>query len=31
MDHAIYIKIFPDGTIYYLTVYTSDVLNTPNN
>ena len=31
IDHAIYIKVFSDGTIYYLTVSTDDVLNTTNN
>ena len=30
-DHAIYIEIFSDGTISYLTVSTDDVLNTTNN
>ena len=31
IDHSIYIKVFTDGTVYYLTVYTNDVLNTTNN
>ena len=31
IDHAIYIKVFDDGTVSYLTVYTDDVLNTTNN
>ena len=31
IDHAIYIKVFTDGTVYYLTVSTDDVLNTTNN
>ena len=29
--HAIYIKVFTDGTVYYLTVSTDDVLNNTNN
>ena len=29
--HAIYIKVFSDGTVSYLTVSTDDVLNTTNN
>ena len=29
--HAIYIKLFTDGTVSYLTVSTDDVLNTTNN
>ena len=29
--HDIYIKVFTDGTVYYLTVSTDDVLNTTNN
>ena len=29
--HAIYIKVFTDGTVSYLTVSTDDVLNTTNN
>ena len=31
IDHAIYINIFTDGTVSYLTVSTDDVLNTTNN
>ena len=31
IDHAIYIKVFSDGTVSYLTVSTYDVLNTINN
>ena len=31
IDHAIYIKVFTDGTVSYLTVSTDDVLNTTNN
>ena len=31
IDHEIYIKVFNDGTVSYLTVYTDDVLNTTNN
>ena len=31
IDHAIYIKVFSDGKVSYLTVYTDDVLNTTNN
>ena len=31
IGHAIYIKFFTDGTVYYLTVSTNDVLNTNNN
>ena len=29
--HAIYIKVFDDGTVSYLTVSTDDVINTTNN
>ena len=29
--HSIYIKIFYDGTVSYLTVSTNDILNTTNN
>ena len=29
--HAIYIKVFSDVTVSYLTVFTDDVLNTTNN
>ena len=29
--HTIYIKVFTDGTVSYLTVSTDDVLNTTNN
>ena len=31
IDHAIYIKVFTYGTVYYLTVSTDYVLNTTNN
>ena len=31
IDHAIYIKVFDDGTASYITVFTYDVLNTTNN
>ena len=31
IDHAIYIKVFDDGAVSYLTVSTGDVLNTTNN
>ena len=31
IDNAIYIKVFADGTVSYLTVSTDDVLNTTNN
>ena len=31
IDHAIYIKVFDDGTLSYLAVSTDDVLNTTNN
>ena len=31
IDHDIYIKVFDDGTVSYLTVSTDDVLNTTNN
>ena len=31
IDHAIYINVFNDGTVSYLTVSTDDVLNTTNN
>ena len=31
IDHNIYIKVFNDGTVSYLTVSTDDVLNTNNN
>ena len=31
IDNAIYIKVFADGTVSYLTVSTDDVLNTINN
>ena len=30
IDHAIYIKVFTDGTVSYLTVSTYDVINTTN-
>ena len=31
IDHAIYINVFTDGTVSYLTVSTDNVLNTTNN
>ena len=31
IDNAIYIKVFADVTVSYLTVSTDDVLNTNNN
>ena len=31
IDHAIYIKVFDDETVSYLTISTDDVLNTNNN
>ena len=31
IDNAIYIKVFTDGTVSYLTVSTDDVLNNTNN
>ena len=31
IDHAIYINVFDDDTVSYLTVSTDDVLNTTNN
>ena len=31
IDHAIYIKVFSGGILYYLTFFTDDVLNTINN
>ena len=31
IDHAIYIRVFTDDTVSYLTVPTDDVLNTTNN
>ena len=31
IDHAIYIKVFDDGTVSYLTVSTDDVFKTTNN
>ena len=31
IDHSIYIKVFTDDTVSYLTVSTDDVLNTTNN
>ena len=30
IDHTIYIKVFSDETLSYLTVYNGDVLNTTN-
>ena len=31
IDYVIYIKVFSDGTVSYLTIFTVDVLNTSNN
>ena len=31
IDHAICIKVFSNGTVSYLTVYSNDVINTTNN
>ena len=31
IEHTIYIKVFADGKVSYITVYTDDVLNTTNN
>ena len=31
IDHTIYIKVFTDGTVSYITVSTDDVINTINN
>ena len=31
IDHAIYIKVFTDTTMSYLTVFTDDVINNINN
>ena len=31
IDYAIYIKVFTDGTVSYLTVSTDDIFNTTNN
>ena len=31
IDHDIYIKVFSEGTVSYITVFTDDVLNTNNN
>ena len=31
IDHVIYIKVFSDGTVYYLIVSIDDFLNTTNN
>ena len=31
IDHAIYIKVFNDVTVSYITVSTDDVLDTTNN
>ena len=31
IDHAIYIKVFTDGKVSYVTVSTDDVLDTNNN
>ena len=31
IDSVVYIKVFSDGTVSYLTIFTVDVLNTSNN
>ena len=31
IDHAIYIKVLTDGTVYYFTVSNDDVINNTNN
>ena len=31
IDYAIYIKVFSDGKMYYLSVSADDVINTTNN
>ena len=31
IDHAIYIKVFTNGTVPYLTVSTDNILNTTND
>ena len=31
IDHAVFIKVFADVTVSYITVSTDDVLNTTNN
>ena len=31
VNHSIFIKVFTDGTVSYLTLYNYDVLNTTNN
>ena len=31
IDHSIYIKVYSDGTVSYIRVFTDDVLNTTNN
>ena len=31
IDHAIYIKVFTDGTVSYVTIPTDDFFNTTNN
>ena len=31
IDHDIYIKVFSDETVSYITVSTDDILNTTNN
>ena len=31
IDHAVYIKVFSDVTVYYLSVSADDVINTNNN
>ena len=31
IDYSIYIKVFTDGTVSYITVSTDDVINTTDN
>ena len=31
IDHAIFVKVFYNGNVSYITVYTYDVLNATNN
>ena len=31
IDNYFYVKLFSDGTVSYITVYTDDVLNITNN
>ena len=31
IDHAVYIKVFPDGTVSYITFSADDILNAANN